>query len=63
MAVASRADLWDWVAAGGIPWGAPVVGRRLADEPVQLDALRERVEVVGEAQGTALLGRPPLALA
>ena len=43
MPVASGAGLRDLIAAGGIPGGAPVVSRRVSDEPVQLDPPREGV--------------------
>ena len=62
MAVAAGAGLGDGVAAGGVAGGAPVVGRDVSDEAVQLDRPRERVQVVGEPQGAALLDRPPFAL-
>ena len=63
VAVAAAAGLGDGVPAGGVAGGAPVVGGELADDAVQLDRPRERVQVVCEAPGVVLLDRPPFALA
>jgi hypothetical protein len=62
VALVAVADLGHGVAAGGVARGAPVVAGEIADEAVQFDRPGERVQVVWERAGAALLECAPFAL-
>src|SRR3954469_15499042 len=62
MALVAVADLGDGVAAGGVAWGAPVVGGELAEDAVQFDRPGDGVQVVRQRARASLFGRFPFSL-